>query len=225
MDNKNTNQVLTVNGYDMFEVVSAMQKSIRRGKEEDAMYWGVELFESGMAPYAWKRLIIIAMEDIGLANPDAIVQIKTLKDVYDTMTKEDKKGQYRLPFVQAILYLVHSPKSRICDWALGFWFDNNTCQAIKKEIPDYALDAHTRRGKKMGKGIKEFFTEGSLLENHHPFSNEETYKARCWQWWTDKEWCKRNDEIKEQRNKAHENSRGNKDIKPNTNFDGQTSLF
>ena len=189
------------------------------------MYWGVELFESGMASYAWKRLIIIAMEDVGLANPSAIVQIKTLKDVYDMMTKDDKKGQYRLPFVQAILYLVHSPKSRICDWALGYWFDNNTCQEVRMEIPDYALDAHTRRGKKMGKSIKDFFTEGSHLENHKMFSNEDLYKTMCYKWWTDKEWCKRNDEIKERRKNAREKSQGNKDLKPNESFDTQTSLF
>lgn len=192
-------QVLTVNGYDMFEVVSAMQKSIRRGLEDDAMYWGVEMFESGFIAYAWKRLIIIAMEDVGLADPNAIIQVKTLKDVYDSMTKDDKKNQFRLPFVQAILYLVHCPKSRLVDWAQGYWFDNNTCHEVVKQIPDYALDQHTRRGKRMGKGIGDFFTEGSLLTNHKPISKEEFYKCRCYEWWTDKDWCDRNDREKMRR--------------------------
>jgi replication-associated recombination protein RarA len=45
-------QVTTLNGYDLFEVVSAFQKEIRRCNEEGAMYWGVELYESGFIPYA-----------------------------------------------------------------------------------------------------------------------------------------------------------------------------
>ena len=43
-------QVLTMKGYDMFEVISAFQKSIRRGLEDDAMFWGVELYNSGFIP-------------------------------------------------------------------------------------------------------------------------------------------------------------------------------
>ena len=214
------NQVLTVNGFDMFEVVSAMQKSIRRCKEDDALYWGVEMFESGFVSYAWKRLIIIAMEDVGMADPNAIVQIKTLKDVYDSMTKDDKKGQFRLPFVQAILYLVHAPKSRIVDWAQGFWFDNNVCQEIRKEIPDYALDTHTRRGKKMGKGINEFFSEGSILENHKVMPNEDFYREKCKERWTSKEWCAKQTALSEQRKEAKESK-----PKPTESSDLQGSLF
>ena len=49
-------QRLTKKGYDFYEVASAFQKSIRRGLLEDAMYWGIELYESSYEEYAWKRM-------------------------------------------------------------------------------------------------------------------------------------------------------------------------
>jgi len=60
-------------GYVLGEVVSALQKSIRRGDEEGALYWSLELSESSFGQYLWRRLLIIASEDIGLADPLALV--------------------------------------------------------------------------------------------------------------------------------------------------------
>ena len=184
-------QVTTLNGYDLFEVVSAFQKEIRRGNEEDAMYWGVELYESGFIPYAWKRMFIISTEDIGLANPMATVIINSLYWQYEKLSsnKGDKKKQERLPYVQAILYLVNSPKSRHTDWALNYYFDSHLFIDRKmKPIPDYALDIHTRRGKIKGKTIDDFFTEGSLVGNHQVQPNEIDYRNACRTRWNDKGW-------------------------------------
>jgi replication-associated recombination protein RarA len=58
----------TVLGYDLYEVMSAMQKSIRRGLEEDALFWGTELYLSDLADQAWSRLLVISSEDVGLAS-------------------------------------------------------------------------------------------------------------------------------------------------------------
>ncbi len=187
-----SNQITTINGYDLFEVVSAFQKEIRRGSEENAMYWGVELWESGFIPYAWKRMIIISTEDVGLANPYAPMIINSLYWQYEklTGTKGDKKKQNRLPYVQAILFLANAPKSRHTDWALNYHFDNHHFVDFKKkEIPDYALDIHTRRGKKMGKTIGDFFDVGSYVNNHSPREKEEFYKDMCRRRWTSVEWC------------------------------------
>lgn len=200
MTYKPAKQILTMKGYDLFEVVSAFQKAIRRGKEDEAMFWGVELHESGFIPYAWKRMIVISTEDIGLANPQAPLMIKTLKEMYEDMAKaNDKKKQFRLPYVQAILYLVHSPKSRHTDWALNYWFDSHLFDEYNMEIPDYALDIHTRRGKRMGKTITEFFTEGSVIENAKDLPNEKFYMHECQKRWEDKDWCSRADAEKARR--------------------------
>lgn len=211
--------IKTIKGYDMFEVVSAFQKSIRRGKEDDAMFWGVELIESGFVKVAWKRMLVMSTEDIGLANPMAPVIINALKQQYDALYNTcDRKKQYRLPYVQAILYLVHSKKSRHTDWALNYWFDSHLGTAQDRPIPDYALDVHTRRGKAMGKTIDAFFTEGSIVTNNEVLPNEEFYRDECRKRWNSREWCQKADAEKIRR-EAH---RG-KQLDPDKPVEG--SLF
>lgn len=203
-------QVLTMKGYDLFECVSAFQKEIRRGNEMNAMYWGVELYESGFTAYAWKRMIIISIEDIGIINPAAPLIVSNLKQLYEEMVKaDDKKQQYRLPYVQAILYLVRSKKSRHTDWALNYYFDSHLFDDNRLEIPEYALDIHTRRGKIKGKTINDFFDEGSVLNNNVELPYEDFYKEECRKRWNDKEWIRKSNlekarrkDIKEQKAKA-----------------------
>jgi len=221
-------QIKTMKGYDLFEVVSAFQKEIRRGNEDNAMWWGVELHESGFVPYAWKRMMVIAIEDIGLASPNAPLMIKTLKEVYDEMKKaNDKKHQYRLPFVQAILYLVNSPKSRHTDWALNYWFDSHKFAEYDKEVPDYAIDIHTRRGKQMGRTIEHFFTEGSKLNNHHVQESEEFYMNECRKRWNDKVWCERATAESKRREEFAAARYKNKqtDTQPNTNGEENSGVL
>src|SRR4030042_3972037 len=103
----------TPKGYDMHEVLSALQKEIRRCKEYEAVYWAVEL-ESFNAATLWNRLRVIASEDIGLANPNATLIIDVLARQYDDAVSR-KSDSSRLFLVHAVLYLARSPKSRIVD--------------------------------------------------------------------------------------------------------------
>jgi len=57
-----TDSKTTVNGYAMDEVVSALQKEIRRGNEENATFWACELLDSGAGETLWRRLKVIAAE-------------------------------------------------------------------------------------------------------------------------------------------------------------------
>ena len=61
------------------------------------------------------------------------------------------------------------------------------------EIPDYALDIHTRRGKIIGKTIVDFFEAGSIINNEQFQENTEFYKNTCRERWTNKTW---NEKIK-----------------------------
>ena len=65
----------TQKGYEFFEVSSAFQKSIRRCMEDEALYWAIELWNSNYKEYVWKRMLIIASEDVGLAEPTMPQQI------------------------------------------------------------------------------------------------------------------------------------------------------
>ena len=68
----------TRRGYAFDECASALQKAIRRGQEEDAVYWALELAESGYDKYAWRRVFVILSEDVGLAWPEGPATIWAL---------------------------------------------------------------------------------------------------------------------------------------------------
>ena len=140
-------QIKTKNGYDFFEAASTFQKTIRRGMEEEALYWGLELFESNFHKYAWKRMLVIAAEDVGLANPQLIVQIKALLDSDEWIQKNRKeKIPSRINFVMGILLCVRSQKSRIVDHS-NIYYRIRREQGMFLEVPSFGLDMHTKRGK------------------------------------------------------------------------------
>ena len=159
----------TVGGYDFYEVLSALQKSIRRGMEREALFWATELYLSDYAPHAWARLRIIASEDIGVADSNVAVQVRALYDNW-----QDRKPKNGTPpldeedtwlyFVHAVLILVRAPHSRIVDNAVAYFKGNRAVL----EIPDWALDKHTARGRAMGRGEEHFQKEGAKLENRSP---------------------------------------------------------
>lgn len=159
----------TLGGYDVYEVLSVLQKSIRRGLEEDALFWATELYLSGCREHVWRRLRIIASEDVGLAVPSMVTDIQALYNAWKISTE----GENRLFFVHAVLLLARSPKSRIVDNALMVYFEG---PRPLREIPDYALDKHTRRGREMGRGNKHFFAVGALLGKQ---TLEDPYEERA----------------------------------------------
>jgi replication-associated recombination protein RarA len=153
----------TPRGYDLFELLSALQKDVRRGKECQAVFWAVEL-ESFSQETLWNRLSVIASEDIGIADPLAPLVIDVLEKEYND-AKRRGNDSHRLFLVNAVLFLARSPKSRIVDDLLITVYGDIKFRDKRLEIPDYALDMHTLRGAKNGRGIKDFLEEGSKLEN------------------------------------------------------------
>jgi replication-associated recombination protein RarA len=163
---------ITKNGYDLLETLSAMQKEIRRCKEYEAVYWAVEL-ESLNPKALWNRLRVIASEDIGLADPQAAILIDVLeRNYYEALDKKDLRE--RLFLVHAVLHLARSRKSRIVDNLLTIIYNTEE----KLEIPDYALDMHTYRGRKMGRGLEHFFAEGAKLANQ---AFEDPYEKKAFE--------------------------------------------
>ncbi|WP_226591626.1 hypothetical protein [Microseira wollei] len=98
----------TTNGYNFSEVASAFQKSIRRGIEAEALYWGTELDQSGYGEYVWKRMRIIVSEDIGLAEPMLPAVIWSLYQMWvaHRQKKDEKHHPERLFLIHGILLLV-----------------------------------------------------------------------------------------------------------------------
>ena len=153
----------TVGGHLCGEVASALQKAIRRGHEREALYWATELDLTGYGNYVWKRLRIIASEDVGLADPEAVLLVRALNGNWLEHRKANKEDLSAALFLcHAVIVLAHAKKSRIVDHALLVMYEGEREQL---EIPDYALDKHTARGRRMKRGFDHFFDEGAQLEN------------------------------------------------------------
>ena len=148
----------TVGGYDLYEVMSALQKTIRRGDRDAALYWATEMYLSDYDAQAWRRMLVIASEDVGIADPMVFVQVRLL---YETWLERKKEEDAKLYFTDAVLRLVSAAKSRITDSAAIVFFEGIRPY---RDIPDYALDVHTEAGRQMGRGYSHFFAEGAQLK-------------------------------------------------------------
>ena len=166
-------QTTTVRGYKLSEAASALQKAIRRGDARLAGYFAVEMFESGYAAYVWRRLLTISAEDVwGLITQEVFA----LYSAWKVATKGDaKKG--RIFVAKATILLCQARKCRDADHLTNLVYDvdNVDHEAIDAmlaevrretlEVPEYAYDVHTSKGRRAGKTKAEFFvTEFDALE-------------------------------------------------------------
>jgi replication-associated recombination protein RarA len=173
-------QLKTASGYLNSECSSAMQKCIRRGLEEEALFWATELDLAGYGAYVWKRLRIIASEDIGLADPNLCLQVRVLYEnwVEQRKKKEDRSLADRLFLVHAVLLCVRAQKSRMVDTALITMYESGRPM---RQIPDFALDMHTTKGRALHRGANHFFTEGAAIENAERTLLPDPYFKRAWE--------------------------------------------
>ncbi|HYI42823.1 MAG TPA: replication-associated recombination protein A [Sphingomicrobium sp.] len=91
-----------------YNLISALHKSIRGSDPQAALYYLARMLVAGEEPlYLLRRLVRAAVEDIGLADPQALVQCLAAKDTYDFLGSPEGE----LAIVQACLYLATAPKS------------------------------------------------------------------------------------------------------------------
>lgn len=167
----------TKGNYQLSDAISALQKEIRRGKEEEAMYWALEL-EATFPHYLWHRLEVICNEDIGPAAPEVIVLVHTLREQYNDMIARGGQASELLCLSNAILAMCRAEKSRLADNFLTVVGQERVQRGLRREIPDYALDKHTRTGKQQGRGW-EFFNKISSLIRNETTKFTDIYKERA----------------------------------------------
>lgn len=167
----------TINGYNYFEVISTIQKAIRRGDEPNALFFSVEVVMSGKDEALWRRLKVITSEDVGLATLSAPAIIESLHSAYKE-AKKLKKPSYpeRLMITHAVLFLCRAKKSRLVDWVTCAIFPGHPKELLP--IPDYAFDMHTSKGRKLGRDIHHFAEKASYLSNHKKQPLEDEYKQK-----------------------------------------------
>src|SRR5689334_4171557 len=131
-----------------YNLISALHKSIRGSDPDAALYWLARMLAGGEQPlYIARRLVRASVEDIGLADPQAVVQALAAKDVYDFLGSPE--GEIAL--VQAVLYLASAPKSNAVYKAHGA-----AMRAAEEHgslmPPKHILNAPTRLMKNLGYG-------------------------------------------------------------------------
>lgn len=166
----------TARGYDFFEVASALQKEIRRGNEEDAMHWALEL-GSKFSDFLWLRLGLIASEDIGPADNSISLLLHALEDNYRRVKKKSSRPAENIILAHAIIALCRAKKSRISDDLACCVSHQIEDEGLKLAVPDYALDIHTRRGKQADRAWDHWATEGSRINNEEAGLN--IYKEKA----------------------------------------------
>ena len=169
--------VKTHHGLPADQVISALQKEIRRGRAENAVLLAYEMAITSPAleDYLWQRLMVISVEDIGFGEPHAPMMINALYQMLSTFDRS--LGERKLFAVHAVRYLCGCQKDRSSDEMVN-WAMHAVAQGkAKPSIPDYALDMHTAQGRAMGRGRRHFFEEGAKLAPELPH-RDLTYRRR-----------------------------------------------
>jgi replication-associated recombination protein RarA len=169
--------VTTFNGYPADQVISALQKEIRRGNTENAVLLAYEMVITSPAleDYLWQRLMVISVEDIGFGEPNAPVLINSLYQMVGTF--ERSLGERKLFAVHAVRYLCQCQKDRASDEMIVWVKMAADRDGAMPQIPDYALDMHTAKGQEMGRGQRHFFEIGAQLHPESP-DRDLTYRDR-----------------------------------------------
>jgi replication-associated recombination protein RarA len=157
----------TVNGFAVDELRSVLQKSIRRGLVEEAALAAYELFANGpeTEELLWRRLEIIAAEDVGLGLPTAPAVIDAL---YAQAARMLDRGDRWIYCAHAVRLLATAPKDAM-SMELAGWTRAVVERGERKPVvEDYMLDLHTRRGVEMGRDQAHWWNEGARLRHRIP---------------------------------------------------------
>lgn len=153
----------TENGFAADEVISGLQKSIRRAMTDNALLLAWEMFITSpeMEEKLWSRLCVISVEDIGMGRPDAPVLIETL---YQQHKRYDRPTGDRFLFAaHAVRLLAGATKDRTSDDMVNWAMRGTQLGELRAEIPDVALDMHTLAGQSRGRDYRFFMEEASRV--------------------------------------------------------------
>jgi putative ATPase len=187
------------NGEMHYDIISAFIKSIRGGDPNAAVYWLARMLEGGEdLKFIARRMVILAAEDIGLANPNALLMANTCFDAIHKIGMPEA----RIILSECVIYLATSPKSNSAYMAI-----DDALAEIKNSgdlpVPLHLRNAPTRLMKQLGYGAdykyshayKGNFADQDFLPealNNKPFylpqqnQAEDNIRARLKNWWKNK---------------------------------------
>jgi putative ATPase len=131
-----------------YNLISALHKSLRGSDTDAALYWMARMLDGGEDPlFIARRLVRFAVEDIGLADPNAVVQALSAWDVYERLGSPEGE----LALAQLVIYLGTAPKSNAAYMAFKGAM-RSARQTGSLMPPMHILNAPTRMMKDLGYG-------------------------------------------------------------------------
>lgn len=120
-----------------FDTISAFIKSLRGSDPDAALYWLARMVYAGEDPrFIFRRMLILAGEDVGMADPNAVVVVQACAQAFDRVGMPE--GRY--PLAQAALYLATCPKSNS---VMAFFDALSAVEAEREaEVPPHLRDAN-----------------------------------------------------------------------------------
>jgi putative ATPase len=135
-------------GEEHYNLASALIKSLRNSDVNAALYWLARMIEGGADPiFIARRLCILASEDIGLADPQAMVQAAAAADI----TKLIGLPEALFPLTQATIYLARAPKSNAVLRAYSA-AQSDAAETAREPVPLHLRNAATSLMKNLGYG-------------------------------------------------------------------------
>ncbi len=187
------------NGEQHYDIISAFIKSIRGSDPNAAVYWLARMIEGGEKPeFIARRLVILASEDIGLANPNALLLATSCFQAVHMVGWPES----RIILSEAAIYLATSPKSNASYMAI-----NEAQELVRKtgdlSVPLHIRNAPTRLMKELGYGEdykyahdyaghfvdSEFLPDdlsGTKLYDPQDNAREKEVRERLRKWWKEK---------------------------------------
>lgn len=151
-----------------YNLISALHKTLRGSDTDAALYYLARMLSAGEDPlYIARRMVRFAVEDIGLADPNALVQALAAKDAYDFLGSPEGE----LALVQAVIYLGTAPKSN------AVYRASKAANAAAREQgalspPKHILNAPTKMMREQGYGAGYQYdhdtAEGFSGQNYFP---------------------------------------------------------
>ena len=135
------------NGEQHYDVISAFIKSVRGSDPNAAIYYLARMLSGGEDPkFIARRLVILASEDIGLANPNGLLLANAC---FDTVHKIGMP-EARIPLAEATIYLATSPKSNSAYMAINTALQKVAHDTTDRPIPLHLRNAPTKLMKELG---------------------------------------------------------------------------
>lgn len=143
-----------------YDILSALQKSIRGSDPDAGLHYLARLLEVGDLISACRRLMVIAAEDVGLAYPQAVPVVKGCIDAANMLGLPEA----RIPLAQAVILMATAPKSNSGICAIDAAMED-VREGKTGEVPANLRDAHYEGAKKLGRGLSYQYPHN--FEHHY----------------------------------------------------------